>query len=75
MATEKGINITIRGFIPIDPHDLKGHRAKLDAVVEAEGGKLEALTEAGLRVEEFRADPVTRRGKTDAAEGSDSKSE
>lgn len=65
MATEKGISITIRGFIPVDPHNLTAHRDALNAVVSAKEGTLEDLAPVGFRIEEFRADPVNRRGKGD----------
>lgn len=65
MATEKGIAVTIKGFIPVDPHDLEGHRNAIDAVVKARNGELAALDDAqiGFRVEDFRADPINRRPK------------
>lgn len=63
MATEKGIAITIRGFIPVDPHEITEHRDALDAVVKAKAGDLAALNAKGIAftIEEFRADPTTRR--------------
>ncbi|WP_099863829.1 hypothetical protein [Pararhizobium haloflavum] len=68
MASENGIAITVKGFIPIDPHDLEKHRDAIDAVVEAKTGKLETLASVGFRVEEFKADPVKRRGREAPAE-------
>jgi hypothetical protein len=60
MATEKGLAITFKGFIPIDQRDFAAHRKALDAVMEAQGGKLSAI-EGLMIVDDFRADPVVRR--------------
>ena len=64
MATEKGLAVTIRGFIEINPRNLSAHRAALDAVMAVQEGDLSAIQDM-LKIEDFKADPVTRRVKGD----------
>jgi hypothetical protein len=66
MATEKGLAVTIKGFIPVDPHNLAGHRAALDAVMKAQAGELAAI-DGLILVDDFRAEPVVRRKRDEPA--------
>lgn len=70
MTTRSGYAITIKGFLPVDPKDLAGHRKALDAIDMAtkspsgadEGQTTDALFRL-LKVEEFSVKPVQRRGE------------
>ncbi|NKC48156.1 hypothetical protein I6H96_02770 [Brucella anthropi] len=70
MANEKGIAVTIKGFIPVNPQDLEGHSKAIAVALQAKNGDFAALKSPDIefRVEEFSADPVTRRSKDTASE-------
>ncbi|ELT47047.1 hypothetical protein [Brucella intermedia] len=70
MAKEKGIAVTIKGFIPVDPLNLESHRNAIDAAMKAKSGQFSALEteEIDFRLDSFNADLVTRRSKDDDAE-------
>lgn len=71
MSSRTGYQITIKGFVAVDPGDLEGHAAAIDAIQKAKeraaktyevGDKPDANPFFDrLDVELFEARPVTRR--------------
>lgn len=63
MAMESGVSVVIRGFVPTDKADLKGHRAALDAVIAATESKDLTKLSALMKIESVETKPVSRREK------------